>query len=230
MTQTVAVVLAGGRGTRVGAGRNKVLIDVAQRPVIEWSVRAFATHPSVDRTILVSHADDRSALEQIATKYPRVTTILGGKERADSERAALEQLRADIEAGTVGCVLLHDGARPCVSTELITRTAKVAAEHGAVPALPAPPLAAAGGHDEALRISPGRLMRAQTPQGGPARWLLAAYDAAQLGGFTGTDTASYLEYAGFRVRAIDGEEANLKVTYAEDLDIAATILEASQTA
>lgn len=229
MTQTVAVVLAGGRGTRVGAGRNKVLIDVAQRPVIEWSIRAFATHPSIDRTILVAHAEDHSALEQIAARYRAVSTILGGQERADSERAALDHLRTDIEAGSVGCVLLHDGARPCVSAELITRVADAAREHGALPALLAPPLAPTGAEGDVLRLAPGRLMRAQTPQGGPARWLLAAYDEALRSGFIGTDTASYLEQAGYRVRAIDGEESNLKVTYSADLDVAAAILGAPHT-
>ena len=222
MGQTVAVVLAGGRGTRVGAGRNKVLIDVAGRAVIDWSVRAFATSTAITRTILVAHRDDRAALDTLAAAYQSVTVIVGGSERADSERAALDHLRADILAGAVTSVLLHDGARPCVSSDLIAEAAEVAAESGVLPALDAPPLALA--EDGVLRPAGGRLLRAQTPQGGPAEWLLAAYDEALGSGFTGTDTASYLEQAGYPVRVIAGSPENLKVTYNDDLQQAAGIL------
>lgn len=194
MSTTAAVVLAGGRGTRVGAGRNKVLIEVAGRAVIDWSVRAFATSTAIERTVLVAHPDDLAELQELVAGYRAVTVINGGKERADSERAALEHLREDINSGTIDAVLLHDGARPCVSETLIRRAAEVAAECGVLPALEAPPLARAV--DGVLRREPGHLMRAQTPQGGPAPWLLAAYDAALRDGFTGTDTASYLEQAG----------------------------------
>ena len=222
MGQTVAVVLAGGRGTRVAAGRNKVLIEVAGRAVIDWSVRAFADAPEISRTILVAHPDDIAELERLALDYPSVTVIAGGKERADSERAALEHVRADIVGGNVSAVLLHDGARPCVSTSLIRKTSSVAMDCGVLPALPAPRLARI--QDGVLHPAPGRLLRAQTPQGAPGAWLLAAYDEALRDGFTGTDTASYLEQAGYPVRVVAGEPANLKVTYSADLERAATIL------
>lgn len=222
MGQTVAVVLAGGRGKRVGADRNKVLIEVAGRTVIEWSVRAFASHPAIERTILVAHPDDAAELRVIAAAYGDVTVIGGGAERADSERAALDHLRRDITDGALDAVLIHDGARPCISARLIASTATMATECGVLPALPTPPLATI--ERGILQPVDGRLVRAQTPQGAPASWLLRAYDEARDEGFTGTDTASYLEHAGFTVRVIDGERSNIKVTYRQDLEAAAELL------
>lgn len=224
MGQTVAVVLAGGRGTRVGAGRNKVLLEVAGRAVIDWSVRAFADHTAVARTILVGHADDLAELRALVADDRSITVIAGGEQRADSERCALDHLGADIRGGAISAVLLHDGARPCVSWALIAEAARIAADCGVLPALSAPPLAVATG--EVLLPARGRLVRAQTPQGGPANWLLESYDAALREDFIGTDTASYLERAGYRVQVIDGEPTNLKVTYPQDLDTAAATLDA----
>ena len=148
--------------------------------------------------------------------------IEGGAERPDSERCALELLRAQIAAGDVDVVLIHDGARPCVSPELIAAAATTAATEGVVPVVQAPPLAIVVG--TGIAAAPGHLMRAQTPQGAPAAWLLSAYDEALRAGFTGTDTASYLEHSGHPVRAIDGDPRNLKVTYREDLAVAAARL------
>lgn len=222
MGQTVAVVLAGGRGRRVGADRNKVLLEIAGRPVIEWSLRAFATHPAIDRVVLVGHPDDLPELRKLASAYGVTDVVEGGAERPDSERAAIDLLRTSIASGETSAVLIHDGARPCVSATLIDRSASVAVTAGVVPTVQAPPLVT----DDGARIAaaPGHLMRAQTPQGGPASWLVAAYDDAVANGFTGTDTASYLEEAGYAVRAIPGDEANLKVTYAVDLAAAASTL------
>lgn len=224
MGLTVAVVLAGGRGKRVGAGRNKVLIDVAGRPVIAWSIAAFAEHPAIDRVVLVGHPDDLDELREVAAKLGVDDVIAGGAERPDSERNALHLLREQVADGSVSAVLIHDGARPCVSAALIARAAETAQREGVVPVLEAPPLVTDSG--DAIAAPPGHLMRAQTPQGGPAAWLVAAYDAARHSGFTGTDTASYLEHAGYDVRGIAGDEANLKVTYAADLERATRLLTA----
>lgn len=222
MSQTVAVVLAGGRGRRVGADRNKVLLDIAGRPVIAWSIAAFAEHPAIDRVVLVGHRDDLAELRAIAASFGVRDVIEGGAERADSERCALELLRAEIRSAAVGVVLIHDGARPCVSAELVSAAVRTAGATGVVPTLEAPPLVLDDG--DRIAAAPGHLMRAQTPQGGPAAQLLAAYDEALRTGFTGTDTASYLEHAGYAVRAIPGEPANLKVTYPADLATAAAAL------
>lgn len=218
MSFSVAVVLAGGRGRRVGADRNKVLLELAGHPVIGWSLRAFIEHPSIDRVVLVGHRDDLTELSSIAASYGVRDVIEGGAERADSERAALDLLRPEIEAGSVDSVVIHDGARPCVSASLIERVTSTAHREGVVPTLEAPPLVHVD--DDRIVAAPGHLMRAQTPQGGPAAWLLAAYDEALRTGFVGTDTASYLEHAGFDVRAVLGDETNLKITYAADLAVA----------
>ena len=215
---TMAVVLAGGRGTRMRAGRNKVLLELDGRPVIAWSVAAFAEHPAIDNVLLVGHRDDLDALRPIADEYGAGLTA-GGASRPDSERAALAYLRPGIESGDIGTVMIHDGARPLVSAALISRVAEAARSGGVLPVLAAPPLL-----ERATMRPPAaaRLGRAQTPQGGPAAALLAAYDGA--GEYAGTDTVSYLERAGVPVQAVAGDESNIKVTYPPDLPRAHVLL------
>lgn len=221
ISANVAVVLAGGRGSRMGADRNKVLLPLLDQPVITWSLRTFLAHPAIDRVLLVGSATDRSELAEIveAAQLGRIELILGGKERADSERAALDYLRAQINDRMIELIAIHDGARPLVSTALISRAFNALIDLtvvGAVPALDAPALIAGRG-DSFAPLPPGEIVRVQTPQVFRARPLLHAYDAAASTGFLGTDTSSYVERAGGAIQIVAGESQNLKITFAADL-------------
>lgn len=206
----------------MGSDRNKVLLPVAGQPIIAWSLRAFTKHPAIDRVVLVcSSADRRELAEIISTTELRATElIVGGQERADSERAALHYLRDQIDTGSVGVIAIHDGARPFISADLISRSLGALAQHsvvGAVPALSAPALLV--GRRESLGpLPPGEVVRVQTPQVFRARPLLRAYDTAATTGFVGTDTSSYIEQCeSGSVQVVDGEEQNFKVTFMPDL-------------
>jgi 2-C-methyl-D-erythritol 4-phosphate cytidylyltransferase len=224
-----AVVLAGGSGTRVGAGRNKVYLPLGGRPVLAWSLDTFTGMPGIGAVVLVVRAEDRAAATALLAGHGAgVEVVTGGSTRQESELAALRHLAPRIAEGSIDVVLLHDGARPLVSRALAAEVLRVArAEGGAVPGLRRDDLAAAGPQPATLAgPAPEGLVAVQTPQGFRAGPLLAAYEEADGAGFAGTDTASCMERfaPGVRIRWVPGEERNFKITYAHDLVAAAHAL------
>jgi len=216
-------VLAGGSGARVGLGRNKVYLPLGERTVLGWSLRAFATHPSIDAVVLVTRPEDAEQAEQevVALAAP-VEVVTGGATRQDSEWCGLHRLADRIAADAIDTVLIHDGARPLVSAALISAVLAAArADGGAVPGLLRDDLAAVTPDGAGLRwpcADADALVAVQTPQGFRAAPLLDAYDRARREGFVGTDTASCVQrFTDLSVRWVPGEERNLKITYPHDL-------------
>jgi 2-C-methyl-D-erythritol 4-phosphate cytidylyltransferase len=222
MPTAAAVVLAGGSGTRLGAEGNKVYLPLAGRPLLSWSLEAFARAPAIGRLVLVARPADRGPARAAARAVHRPVEIVdGGGTRHDSEWAALRLLAPAIRAGELDVVVIHDGARPLVTQRLIADAVAAAREHGA--AVPGVPLTEVAGRD--LTPVTGRLVRVQTPQAFRADLLLAAYAEADADCFTGTDTAACVErYAGIPVHCIPGDPRNVKVTYRPDLALAERLL------
>jgi 2-C-methyl-D-erythritol 4-phosphate cytidylyltransferase len=220
MPTAAAVVLAGGSGTRLGAEGNKVYLPLAGRPLLTWSLAAFAAAPSVGRLVLVTRAADRAHAERAAEGLD-VEIVPGGATRHDSEWAALRLLAPAIRAGELDVVAIHDGARPVVAEQLIEDTIAAARTHGAVvPGIPMTDLV-----DADLRPVAGTLVRVQTPQAFRAGLLLEAYTRAEVDGFAGTDTAACVErYAGVPVHCVPGDPRNIKVTYRADVPLAEALL------
>ncbi|QWC83919.1 2-C-methyl-D-erythritol 4-phosphate cytidylyltransferase [Nocardioidaceae bacterium] len=222
-----AVVLAGGSGSRVGAERNKVLLDLAGTPVLAHSLRTVASLPSVVRVVVVAREADVAEVRELADAYaPGATVVVGGADRPSSERAAFAVLAEDVEAGRVRLVAVHDGARPLASTALWTAVLDAAAAHGG--ALPARSLGATladapgsdGSADSDGPVLHEDLVGVSTPQAFRADALLEAYASAATAGFAGTDTASYLERhpGGCRVATVPDEATNLKITWPGDIE------------
>lgn len=220
-----AVVLASGAGTRVGAGTNKVYLPLAGRPVLHWSLAAFAALPAFATVVLVSRPQD-AELAADAAGAVGAETVHGGATRQESELNALRHLAGRIGEGVIDTVLIHDGARPLVDAELVTRVLTAARRHGgAVPGLAADDIAGLGADGRLVDTGPSALVRAQTPQGFCAAELLAVYERAAAEGFAGTDTASCVEeFSAVPVRWVPGDERNLKITYAHDLAVAQALL------
>ena len=225
-TSTVAVVLCAGQGTRMRATQNKVFLPVLGKPMLVYTLEAFARAEEVDEVVLVAHPDEVAYCEdEIVRRYALShvgTVVAGGASRHQSEQRALDALRSRIEAGSVDVVLIHDGARPFVPSSDVDALVRVARACGG--ALLATPVA----QDEAIvrvddlgraaeALPPGELWRAQTPQAFDARMLLAAYDRASCEGFEGTDTSASFERAGHSVRVVAGSAENFKVTTPHDL-------------
>jgi len=221
-----AVVLAGGSGTRVGAGRNKVYLPLRGRPVLAWSLATFTAMAEIGVVVLVVRDADRESAEQVLAEHvgTGVEVVTGGATRQESELAGLRRLAPRIEDGGIDVVLLHDAARPLAGRSLVAAVLAAArASGGAVPGLWRDDLAAAAPGGAGLAGSgPGALVAVQTPQGFRAAPLLAAYEEAARCGFTGTDTASCMQRFApeLPIRWVPGEERNFKITYAHDLVVA----------
>ncbi|HEY7983294.1 MAG TPA: IspD/TarI family cytidylyltransferase [Ktedonobacterales bacterium] len=229
---TVAVVLAAGQGTRMGAAGNKVWLPLAGMPILARSLAVFERVAAVDETLLVASASELAQCRALVERYAlgKVRAIIaGGATRHASERCALDALRARITGGAVGMVLIHDAARPLVRPAEVARLVADARRVGGA-LLAAPALAdesfLLAREDGAVAewLAPEWLARAQTPQAFAARPLLAAYDAA--GEFEGTDTAATYARAGHPVVATPGSADNLKITTPGDLARAERVLRA----
>ncbi|HET7665874.1 MAG TPA: IspD/TarI family cytidylyltransferase [Mycobacterium sp.] len=224
----VAVVLAAGLGTRVGADGNKAYLPLAGRSMVAWSLKAVTEVTQIARSVLVYRRGEHDlAHDTVTAELPGVTVELveGGDSRHGSECNVLRYLAADIESGAVDVVLIHDAARPLAARDMFVTALSIAREFGG--AIPALTIA-----DVVQRVPAGiqptgaeRLVRVQTPQAFRAKPLLSAYRAAAADGFEGTDTSSCIEkYTDEQVRTFPGDESNLKVTYAHDVAVAARLL------
>jgi 2-C-methyl-D-erythritol 4-phosphate cytidylyltransferase / 2-C-methyl-D-erythritol 2,4-cyclodiphosphate synthase len=218
-----AVIVAAGTSRRMG--QDKLLAPLLGRPLLAWALEALAAATSV-RQLVVVVAPERVA-EMAARPWLRATgarVVAGGARRQASVAAGLAEAEAEI-------ALIHDGARPLVSSDLVDRVAASARAHGA--AVPVLPVA-----ETLKRLDEGRvtgtvsragLAAAQTPQGARLDLLRAALTATGAAAPTApeyTDEAAILEAHGVSVVAVPGEPHNLKVTTPGDLRLAEALLAA----
>lgn len=216
-----AIIVAGGRGTRIGRDVPKQLLEIGGRSILQWSVSAFDTHPQVDEVVtVVSQPISESVV--ISCQKPGDIAV-GGERRQDSVAAgfALVNPNADI-------VLVHDAARPFVKGDLITRVIDAAAAHGAaVPARRASDTvkrASAAGGAVLETIPRETIWLAQTPQG--FRRSVLADAIAKAAESDVTDEAMAAERAGHPVHVVEGDEQNVKITTPDDLERARALIEA----
>ncbi len=221
----IAIIPAGGAGTRMGRNRPKQYLELAGEPILIHTLRAFAEAEVVDGIIVVVPEEwqvQTKELVQEAGLSKVLRVVCGGIRRQDS---VANGLAAVPEATTF--VLVHDGARPLITPELIARCLEGAKKHGAaMAALPVTDtlkkVDGAGLIESTIDRS--SLYQAQTPQVMSASLLRQAFKQAQEDGFEGTDEASFLEHIGERMVVVDGDEQNIKVTRAGDLVVAENIL------
>jgi 2-C-methyl-D-erythritol 4-phosphate cytidylyltransferase len=232
--RAAVLVLAGGSGSRVGAGVNKVYLSLAGRSVLSWSLAWAAQVPEIVTTVLVVRAEDVPLAGDVLRREAAdldVRMVVGGATRHRSEDAGLAEVAAQVDSGELDVIAVHDGARPLAGASLFRTVIRVAdAAGGAVPALSATGVLQVGKDGQPQpggSTSPHRLARVQTPQAFRAKDLLTAYAAAQVSGYEGTDTASSVEaFSGIVVRTVAGSPLNLKVTYLQDLAVAERLLTA----
>jgi len=233
--RTVAIVVAGGAGVRMGAGMPKALLPLGGRPLVSWCLEALADAERVDATVVVAPRGHGTEMQAAIGRGPAFGTLLavvpGGDTRARSVLAGLRALPAGVER-----VLVHDAARPLLRPELADAVAD--AIDGADGAIAASPLAdtlkraAEGRPGSALEIAAtvdrAGLWRAETPQGFGVATLLAAFERAGPGALdAATDCASLVEANGGRVRIVPSLAPNPKVTTPADLELAEHLLRAA---
>lgn len=220
-----AIIVAAGKGSRMGLGYNKVLTPVAGKPVIEWTLNSFVSSKLIDSLVLVISPEDGEAMQKICRPYINqmdITLAKGGADRQDSVYNGIKALPDSIEL-----VLVHDGARPFVDKGIIERSILCAREYGAACAgMPVTDTIKIIDSNKTILSSPDRslLWSAQTPQAFKFQIISESYQRAYEKGLRGTDDAGLVEAAGYKVIMFEGSTRNIKLTSAEDLLFAEQLL------
>lgn len=219
-----AVIVAAGRGARMGAAENKVFLPLLGTPILVRTVAAFAGVGEVSEIVVVVRDGEEGKAAALLSSdgAGRVRIVRGGAERRDSALAG-------VRAATGDFVLIHDAARPLVTAELIGRVLEGTVSQGAcVPVIPAVDTLRrvdGAGHLAPPVVERAGLVNVQTPQGFRTdiirRCLEAALDPSL------PDDAAALLASGIPVAAVEGERSNLKVTTEADLVWAERLLASS---
>jgi 2-C-methyl-D-erythritol 4-phosphate cytidylyltransferase len=216
---TIALIVAAGRGERLGAGSPKALVEFAGRPLVQWSIDAFSEVDGMERIVV--------ALPPGTPAPPGVTAVEGGAVRSDSVRRAL----AAAGSGNPGeVVVVHDAARPLVSRRLVERVlAALAQDESLDAAIAASPVTdtikrVQGDGVVAETLDRSDLWAVQTPQAFRRAALERALDVPEEVLAQATDDAWLLERLGGRVAVVPSGEENLKVTTPQDLRVAELLL------
>jgi len=225
-TKVALLVVAAGRGVRLGAERPKQYLLCAGRPLIAHTLEALAAGWPFSAATVAIRPDDRALYDEaVAHLTPAAAALLeppaaGGKTRQQSVLTGLEAL---VRAGP-DIVLIHDAARPFPSPALVARAVQAAKLHGA--AAPGTPMSDTVKQVDAdgrvLATPPRAALRAvQTPQAFAFPLILAAHRRAAAAGVAGlTDDVAVAEWAGAPAYVFEGEAANVKVTTMEDFNAA----------
>lgn len=244
--RTVAVVLAGGSGSRFGGSQPKQLRQLAGKSLVEHCVAAFDQAPAVDDVLVVMSAGPAAEAAAQLRRYGKLIGIVpGGSARCDSSRAAIAAIRATVAAGTAGpvtaapgtagedCnVLFHDAARPLVDQRTIADCVSALARWQAIGVVVPSSDTIVEVHDGVLgQVLPREsLARCQTPQGFRLSVIARAHDLAaadpQFTASSATDDCGVVRryLPEIPIGAVPGSERNIKVTYPGDLAIAEILL------
>lgn len=220
-----AVIVAAGSATRMG-GIDKVMADLGGEPMIVRTARAFQNCDAIASIVIVTREDLIRPISDLCRDMKKVAAVVaGGKSRQESVHLGLNALPKGTKLAAV-----HDGARPLVSWQVIDRVVRAANTYGA--AAPAIPV------KDTIKVVEGRLvketpdrsslMAVQTPQVFDFDLLRGALRKAEEDGAQVTDDCSAVERTGMRIKIVEGDERNLKVTTPMDLKIAELLLEETQ--
>jgi len=224
--KTAALIVAGGVGMRVGAPLPKQFLPLAGKPLILHTLEAFEKAPSIHAILLLLPQEwidhFRSKILPLGYFLKLQKILPGGKTRQDSTRAGFQGIE-----GPFDVVLVHDGARPLIEVETIERCVKAAAEYGAAlvacPSKDTVKEADAEGWVQKT-VDRNKIYLAQTPQAARYKVLQEALEKAYGEGFQGTDEASLIERNGVRVKIVECDASNMKVTTPLDFRVAEALL------
>lgn len=216
-----AIIPAGGIGKRFGSDLPKQYVEIDSVPVIIHTLRIFEQIDDVEAIVLSVHNEWFTYTKELIKKFnvSKVAEIvIGGVERQDSVSHALRTKSVD----SAEIVLVHDAVRPFATKGLIQRVIDAADEAGAVIPFVTPNETVKEVTKKGMVVKTldrSKMALIQTPQGFWQDIILNAYTQAANAGFNGTDSASLVEFIGYKVTVIDGEETNIKITNPFDLKI-----------
>ncbi len=224
------IIPAAGSGTRLGSRLPKPFIEIGGKSILERTISRFLKIDCLRQVIVATSPEYVPVLEQMFSSFSNstieFTVVEGGSERQHSIFNALKMVRREIEL-----VAVHDAVRPFVSVENILQCISVAEQvGGAVLGVPAKDTIKKVNSEGVIVETPKRaqLWQAQTPQIFQKALLGKAYDIAIKEGFFGTDDSSLVEHIGGKVKMVEGDRSNLKITYPIDLKIAELLIQEEQ--
>ena len=217
-----AVIVAAGNASRMG-GIDKVMAELKGEPMIVRTVRTFQECDAISEIVIVTRPDLISPISQLCREMPKVKAVVaGGKSRQESVNLGLNALSDKVKLAAI-----QDGARPLITWQVIDRVVRAAHTYGAaIPCVPVKDTIKIG-NGGVVDSTPDRatLFAAQTPQVFDYDLLRGALKKAELEDYMVTDDASAVEYMGMKVKIVEGDERNIKVTTPMDLKIAEMLLE-----
>lgn len=219
--RVAVIIAAAGQGSRLGSAVPKQYLKIGGQPVLAKAMQAFEDMEEIDHIFVVAGADHLQRCRDLIAqhRFRKVDAVVtGGDQRQDSVYNALQELNR--RRPGVEYVLIHDGARPFISREVIDGVLREAAASGAAVACVAMKNSVrrqAAGEAGSESVDRSEYYSVQTPQGFRKSLLLHAYEQAYDDNFFGTDDAAVVEHAGGRVAIVDGAYQNIKITTKEDL-------------
>lgn len=215
-----ALIPAAGSGERFGGEQNKVLADLLGRPVLGWTLEAFALCEDIARIVLVGSESETARLWELGDRYAAgklQAVVLGGSTRQESVHRGLDAVSTEY-------VLVHDAARCCITPEQISEAVGATRIHQLMTL--ARPVTDTLMRRSGELLDRSDLLAVETPQGFQTELLRRAHLSARSEGFVATDDASLLRRLGRNVHLLESTKPNPKITYAEDLLIAVALLTA----
>ncbi|MBI6874295.1 2-C-methyl-D-erythritol 4-phosphate cytidylyltransferase [Clostridium aciditolerans] len=225
MGKNCAIIVAAGKGRRMGANINKQFLDIKNKPVIYYSLAAFSNNKSIDEIVIVCAEDEIDYCKiEIVEKYKidKVSRIVaGGKERQDSVYNGLRAIE-DCEI-----VLIHDGARPFVNDKIIEDGIRCAKQYDACACGVVPKDTIKIRDTQGISVDTldrNRLFSVQTPQCFKYNMILECHKKLSKDSISVTDDTAVANYYGNKVYLYEGSYDNIKITTPEDLYVAEGIL------
>lgn len=229
--QCIPIVVAAGQGIRMGGQTKKQYLVLDKQPVLIRTLDQFDRHGGMDRIILVVPEKDMDICRTQMIKPRELTCpvhlVAGGKNRQESVQNGIDKTMALVRDPALCLVLIHDGVRPFVPHQLMDQLMQTAIQTGGcIPVLPVTDtLKQVDTRGWIIKtVDRSRMFRAQTPQVFRLDLISQALNHAVNTGFIGTDDASVMAHAGFKVGTIPGDPANIKLTTSHDLVLARHIL------
>jgi len=219
-----ALVVAGGKGTRISSKTPKQFLELNGLPVLMHTLLAFYRYSEDITVILVLPEDDLQTWQSLCLRYKFTKPVIlqkGGESRFQSVRNGLEKIENE------GLVAIHDGVRPLVSENIIATSFRLASVHqSAIAAMPLKESIRMMDHDKTRAVDRSKYRLIQTPQTFSVSLIKKAYE--MLEDLSLTDDASVAENSGHVISLFEGSYENIKITTTEDLIIADALLKARQ--
>lgn len=222
----LALIVAAGKGKRMGIDGGKQFLPLVDKPALAHTLISFQQALSIDSIIVITRKENFDKCLSVIDKHNIAKidkVVVGGDERQDS---VYNGLKSAADFKTVDLAVVHDGARPLVTPELVDRVVGAVEDcDGAITGIPAKDtIKLVDGRYVAMTLDRSQLWQIQTPQAFNFEILMRAHEIARTEGFRGTDDSVLVERIGGKIKVVTGSEENIKITTPTDLVIAEAIL------